>query len=449
MENQEKYDALSSEKMLSVAQLNRRVGRLLEEGVPTLWVTGEISNFVRASSGHWYFTLKDDRASVRAVMFRGKTAQLDFVPASGDRIDVRARVTLYEPRGDYQLQVESLRRAGQGNLYEQFLAIRARLQEEGLLDASRKRPLPAFARRVGVITSLGAAALQDVLSALTRRAPHVSIVIYPTTVQGRDAATEIMSALAQAQMRNEVDVLLLVRGGGSMEDLWSFNDESLARLIAASRIPVVSGVGHETDFTIADFVADLRAPTPTAAAELVCRPRQDILNDIAGLTGRLSRHQQRMLEHYSLRLDRLTGRLVSPAQKIRADRVRVVHAVRQLDGGLRTGLTHKRNRVTMLTQALEHTAPQVAHARNRVATLLARLDRATDRVISQTQRRFERTQTQFETINPRAVLGRGYAIVYDEAGHVQRDPGALHDGQTLKMELEKGTQQVRVIPNRS
>lgn len=449
MENQENYDALSSEKMLSVTQLNRRVGRLLEQGVPTLWVTGEISNFVRASSGHWYFTLKDDRASVRAVMFRGKTTQLDFVPASGDRIDVRARVTLYEPRGDYQLQVESLRRAGQGDLYEQFLAIRARLQQEGLLDASRKRPLPAFARRVGVITSLGAAALQDVLSALTRRAPHVSIVIYPTTVQGRDAATEIMSALAQAQMRNEVDVLLLVRGGGSMEDLWSFNDEALARLIAASRIPVVSGVGHETDFTIADFVADLRAPTPTAAAELVCRPRQDILNDIAGLTGRLSRHQQRMLEHYSLRLDRLTGRLVSPAQKIRADRVRVVHAVRQLDGSLRTGLTHKRNRVAMLTQALEHTAPQVTHARNRVATLMARLDRATDRVISQTQRRFERTHTQFETINPRAVLGRGYAIVYDEAGHVQRDPGALHDGQTLKVELEKGTQQVRVIPNRS
>ncbi|AHG63667.1 exodeoxyribonuclease VII large subunit [Advenella mimigardefordensis] len=435
--------------MLSVAQLNRRVGRLLEEGVPTLWVTGEVSNFVRASSGHWYFTLKDERASVRAVMFRGKTTQLDFVPASGDRIDVRARVTLYEPRGDYQLQVESLRRAGQGNLYEQFLAIRARLQEEGLLDASRKRSLPAFARRIGVITSLGAAALQDVLSALTRRAPHVSIVIYPTAVQGRDAATEIMSALAQAQMRNEVDVLLLVRGGGSMEDLWSFNDEALARLIAASRIPLVSGVGHETDFTIADFVADLRAPTPTAAAELVCRPRQDILNEIAGLTDRLSRHQQRMLEHYSLRLDRLTGRLVSPAQKIRADRVRVVHAIRQLDAGVRTGLTYKRNRVALLNQALEHSAPQVAHARNRVATLLTRLDRAADRIISQQQRRFERTHTQFTAINPRAVLGRGYAIVYDEAGRVQRDPAALQDGQTLKVELEKGTQQVRVIPNRS
>ena len=449
MEKQENYGALSSEKMLSVAQLNRRVSRLLEEGVPTLWVTGEVSNFVRASSGHWYFTLKDDRASVRAVMFRGKTAQLDFVPASGDRIDVRARVTLYEPRGDYQLQVESLRRAGQGNLYEQFLAIRARLQEEGLLDASRKRPLPAFARRIGVITSLGAAALQDVLSPLTRRAPHVSIVIYPTAVQGRDAATEIMSALAQAQMRNEVDVLLLVRGGGSMEDLWSFNDEALARLIAASRIPVVSGVGHETDFTIADFVADLRAPTPTAAAELVCRPRQDILNEIAGLTDRLSRHQQRMLEHYSLRLDRLTGRLVSPAQKIRADRARVVHAIRQLDAGVRTGLTYKRNRVALLNQALEHSAPQVAHARNRVATLLTRLDRAADRVISQMQRRFERTHTQLTAINPRAVLGRGYAIVYDEAGQVQRDPAALHDGQTLKVEMEKGTQQVRVIPNRS
>nr|WP_242444489.1 exodeoxyribonuclease VII large subunit [Advenella sp. S44] len=449
MENLENNGVLSSEKMLSVGQLNRRVGRLLEEGVPMLWVTGEISNFVRASSGHWYFTLKDERAAVRAVMFRGKTAMLDFVPASGDRIDVRARVTLYEPRGDYQLQVESLRRAGQGNLYEQFLAIRARLQQEGLLDASRKLPLPAFAHRVGVITSLGAAALHDVLSALTRRAPHVSIVIYPTAVQGRDAATEIMSALAQAQMRNEVDALLLVRGGGSMEDLWSFNDESLARLIAASRIPIVSGVGHETDFTIADFVADLRAPTPTAAAELVCRPRQEIINDIVGLTDRLSRHQQRMLENYSLRLDRLTGRLVSPAQKIRSDRVRVIHALRQLDSSMNTELAHKKNRVALLNQSLEHAAPQVAHARSRIAAVLARLDRAADRFMNQTQRRFERAHTQFETINPRAVLGRGYAIVYDETGRVQRDPAILQEGQALTVELEKGTQQVRVIPNRS
>ncbi|WP_031243824.1 exodeoxyribonuclease VII large subunit [Advenella kashmirensis] len=442
-------DAMSSEKMLSVGQLNRRVGRLLEEGVPVLWVTGEISNFVRAASGHWYFTLKDERASVRAVMFRGKTALLDFVPASGERIDVRARVTLYEPRGDYQLQVESLRCAGQGNLYEQFLAIRARLQEEGLLDDSRKRPLPVFVRRIGVITSLGAAALHDVLTALTRRAPHVGIIVYPTAVQGRDAASEIMSALAQAQMRNEVDVLLLVRGGGSMEDLWSFNDESLARLIAASRIPIVSGVGHETDFTIADFVADLRAPTPTAAAELACRPRRDMLNEIAGFTDRLSRHQQRMLEHLSLKLDRLSGRLVSPAQKMRADRARIEHAARQLEGLVRATIERKRNRIDMLNQKLGHAAPNITLARNRVGALLARLERAADRCMSQNGRRFERVLTQFETINPRAVLGRGYAIVYDDAGHVQRDPALLHEGQTLKLELEKGTQPVRVIANRT
>lgn len=441
-------DVLSSEKMLSVGQLNRRVARLLEDGVPVLWVTGEISNFVRAASGHWYFTLKDERASVRAVMFRTKTAQLDFVPASGDRVDVRARVTLYEPRGDYQLQVESLRRAGQGNLYEQFLAIRARLEEEGLLDASRKKPLPTFPRRIGIITSLGAAALHDVLTALTRRAPHVNIVVYPTAVQGREAANEIMNALVQAQMRQEVDLLLLVRGGGSMEDLWSFNDESLARLIAASRIPIISGVGHETDFTIADFVADLRAPTPTAAAELACRPRRDMLNDIATLTERLARHQQRMLENLSMRLDRLSGRLVSPAQKMRADRVQLNHALRQLDAGLRATLTRNQNRLAMLNQALDHGAPELNHSRNRVAALVARLDRAVDRNISQTARRFERAHTQFETINPRAVLGRGYAIVYDDKGHVQRDPAAMHDGQALTLELEKGTQQVRVIPNR-
>ena len=440
-------DALSSEKMLSVAQLNRRVARLMEEGVPPLWVTGEVSNFVRAASGHWYFTLKDERASVRAVMFRGRSAGLDFVPKSGDRIDVRARISLYEPRGDYQLQVETLRRAGQGNLYEQFLAIKARLESEGLLDAARKKPLPGFPRRIGVITSLGAAALHDVLTALTRRAPHVHIVIYPTLVQGRDAAAEIMNAMVQAQLRNEVDVLLLVRGGGSMEDLWSFNDESLARLICASSIPVISGIGHETDFTIADFVADLRAPTPTAAAELACRPRQAMLDDILSLTDQLARYQRRQLETLGLKLDRLAARLVSPAQKIGADRQRLDYLAGQLHMAGRQGVVTRKNQLALLLQRLEHAAPDMAQASGRVASLVGRLDRAADRMLATDLRRFERIRAQFEAINPRAILRRGYAIVYDEKGRVQRDPAALREGQRLKVELEKGTQQVRVITN--
>lgn len=443
----ESSDALSSEKMLSVAQLNRRVARLMEEGLPALWVTGEVSNFVRAASGHWYFTLKDERASVRAVMFRGRSAGLDFIPKSGDRIDVRARISLYEPRGDYQLQVETLRRSGQGNLYEQFLAIKARLESEGLLDAARKKPLPAFPRRIGVITSLGAAALHDVLTALTRRAPHVNIVIYPTLVQGREAAAEIMNAMVQAQLRNEVDVLLLVRGGGSMEDLWSFNDESLARLIAASRIPVISGIGHETDFTISDFVADLRAPTPTAAAELACRPRQVMLDEVIALTEQLARHQRRQLETLGLKLDRLAARLVSPVQKIGADRQRLDYLAGQLHMAGRQGVMARKNHLALLLQDLEHAAPDMAQARGQVASLVSRLDRATDGRVAADLRRFERVRTQFEAINPRAVLRRGYAIVYDETGQVQRDPAALREGQRLKVELEKGTQQVRVITN--
>ncbi|CCN05305.1 exodeoxyribonuclease large subunit [Bordetella bronchiseptica Bbr77] len=257
--------------ILTVAQLNQAVGQLLERSIPSLWVRGEISNFTQAASGHWYFTLKDSRAAVRTVMFRSRAAQVGFVPRPGDQVEVRARVSLYEPRGDYQLQADGMRRAGVGNLYEAFLRLKAQLQDEGLFDPQRKRQPARLPRAIGVVTSLHAAALRDVLSALARRAPQVPVIIYPAPVQGADAAARLAARVAQANQRAEVDTLLLVRGGGSIEDLWSFNDEALAREVAASDIPVISGVGHETDFTIVDFVADLRAPQArldTLAAQL-------------------------------------------------------------------------------------------------------------------------------------------------------------------------------------
>ena len=251
---------------LTVSQLNRRVADLIESHCPPLWVVGEVSNFTRAASGHWYFSLKDVGAQVRCVMFRHRAQGVGFVPREGDRVELRGLPGLYQPRGDFQLGVEQMRRAGAGDLYQQFLRIRDRLRGEGLLEAERKRPLPTHPRCVGVITSTQAAALRDVLATLRSRAPHVAVVVYPSAVQGADAPEGLLAALGVAALRRDCDVLLLVRGGGSIEDLWAFNDESLARAIAASPIPVVSGVGHESDVTIADFVADLRAPTPTAAA---------------------------------------------------------------------------------------------------------------------------------------------------------------------------------------
>ena len=251
----------SGAAVLSVSALNQAVARMLERTFPLAWISGEVSNFTRAASGHWYFTLKDDAAQVRAVMFRGRAQYADFTPREGDRVEVRALVTLYAARGDYQLGVEAIRRAGVGNLYEAFLALKAKLEAEGLFEAASKRPIPAFARTIGIVTSPQAAALHDVLSALQRRAPHCRIVIYPTPVQGVGAGERIAAAITAAAARNESDVLLVCRGGGSIEDLWAFNHEAVARAIVACPMPVISGVGHETDFTIADFAADVRAPT--------------------------------------------------------------------------------------------------------------------------------------------------------------------------------------------
>ncbi|HYF60939.1 MAG TPA: exodeoxyribonuclease VII large subunit, partial [Burkholderiaceae bacterium] len=285
----EATDRAPAREIVTVGQLNRAVAGLLERSFPLLWVAGEISNLTRAASGHWYFSLKDAQASVRTVMFRGRNQYVDFAPANGDRVEVRAQVGLYEARGEFQLNVETMRRAGAGDLFQQFLRLKARLQEEGLFDESRKRVPPDSPRVVGVVTSPQAAALRDVLTTLARRAPQVPVILYPASVQGVQAPAELVRALQAAARRAECDVLLLVRGGGAIEDLWAFNDEALARAVAASPIPVICGVGHETDFTIADFVADLRAPTPSAAAEL-CVP------DLRELAGRVADARARLRE---------------------------------------------------------------------------------------------------------------------------------------------------------
>src|SRR5512140_1733273 len=319
-----------SADILSVSQLLRSVRDVLERRFPLQWVSGEVSNLRPAASGHLYFTLKDESAQVDCVMFKGRAAHLDWDLAEGQRVEARALVTLYEPRGRFQLNVETMRRAGLGPLYEKFLRRKEKLQQEGLFDADAKRPIPGHPRQIGVVTSLAAAALRDVLTTLRRRNPSIPVVVYPAPVQGEGAAAKLVQALGAANARAECDVLLLVRGGGSIEDLWQFNEEVLARAIRASAIPVVVGVGHDTDFTIADFAADARAPTPTAAAEMVSPSLDALRGRIAETALRLSRQTARRIEYAMQAVDALARRLVHPAERLRTSRQHLGHLAARL-----------------------------------------------------------------------------------------------------------------------
>ena len=398
MQRKNSDSAMSSSDVgavVSVSELLRSVRDALEHRFPLMWVAGEISNLTRAASGHWYFTLKDDAAQVDCVMFRGRAAYLDWTPQDGMRVEARALVTLYEPRGRFQLNVEGMRRAGLGPLHERFLRLKDKLAREGLFDAAVKRALPDHPRAIGIVTSLAAAALRDVLTTLARRNASIPVVVYPVPVQGEGAAARIAAMLATAGERAECDVLLLVRGGGSLEDLWQFNEEAVARAIRASRIPVVVGVGHETDFTIADFAADQRAPTPTAAAELVSPSRAELLARIAELGNRASREARRRLEYAMQTVDGLARRLVHPAERIRSSR--------QL-----------------------------------VAQLAARLASAAGRSVDAAHYRIERLRAGLASLDPNAVLARGYSITRNAGGEVLRDAARVAEGERLVTTLFKG-----------
>ncbi|AOB31829.1 exodeoxyribonuclease VII large subunit [Bordetella sp. H567] len=431
--------------IVTVGQLNQAVGQVLERSIPMLWVRGEISNFTQAASGHWYFTLKDSRAAVRAVMFRGRAMAVGFVPRAGDKVEVRARVSLYEPRGDYQLQVEAMRRAGLGDLFEAFLRLKQKLESEGLFLPERKRAPVAQPRAIGVVTSLRAAALRDVLSALARRAPHVPVILYPAPVQGADAAPRLIAAIAAANRRAEVDTLLLVRGGGSIEDLWSFNDEGLARTVAASAIPVISGVGHETDFTIVDFVSDLRAPTPTAAAELACVPRLELYNRVMQLAGSLVRAQERRLERLAQRLDRAAGQLTSPGQRLAHQRERLATLRHRLANAWATPHARRHARIDLLVAKVLHRGPDLDRAADRLQDRLRRLQRAKVRLLEHRRARLDSLSTQLRAFDPQHVLARGYALVRDDRGHVVRDAGQLAAGQVLDVLFSQGGADVTVL----
>ena len=430
--------------VLTVSALNQAVSRLLERSFPLSWIAGEISNFTRASSGHWYFTLKDDGAQVRAVMFRGRAQYAGFVPREGDKVEVRALVTLYGPRGDYQINVEAIRRAGVGVLFEAFLKLKERLGAAGLFDQDRKRAIPMFAHTIGIVTSPGAAALRDVLTALKRRAPHVRIVLYPTLVQGQQAPEQIAAAIDTASRRAECDVLIVCRGGGSIEDLWSFNEEGVAYAVANCAIPVITGIGHETDFTIADFAADLRAATPTAAAELAATPRADWLASLRADATDLRRAMQRNVGDAAQTLDRHARRLLNPTAQIVQQRTRLLAMATALSHANRAPLTAARVRYDKLQTRWSARRPDAGALRLQLDALARRA--AVSLASRHAQRRdaLAALAAQLELLNPQRTLERGYAIVTDASGAVLRAPSELKPRSTLTVRLAGGSAQVDV-----
>jgi exodeoxyribonuclease VII large subunit len=430
--------------VLTVSALNQAVARMMERNFPLTWVSGEISNFTRAASGHWYFTLKDDTAQVKAVMFRGRAQYAGFAPCEGDKVEVRAVVTLYAPRGEYQLSVEALRRAGIGNLYEAFQQLKAKLSAEGLFDVGRKRAISDFPRTIGVVTSLQAAALRDVLTTLRRRAAHVRVIVYPSPVQGEGAAHKIAQAIATASARAESDLLLLCRGGGAIEDLWSFNDESVARAIAACSMPVISGVGHETDFTIADFTADLRAPTPTAAAEMAAKPRAESLVALESHADDLRQAFRRRLSDASQALDWLSRRLVSPTAYLQHEWLRLTGLLNRLTHAMRSPLSETRFALMQLRTRWSRQLPETASQRKNLNEIFRKLDeRFTTQLAIQSQLLSSLT-AQLELLSPQRTLERGYAIVTDGKGRTLRAPKDLHPRQTVTVRLAEGSAEVLI-----
>lgn len=409
-------DKGAAPNIFTVSELNERVADALMSEFGEIWLTGEVSTFTKASSGHLYMTLKDQSASVRAVMFRTRIAHCEFQPSVGDQIQIRAKVGLYEPRGEFQLNIQMLRRAGRGTLHEQFLLLKNRLQSEGLFDLANKRSLASQPSSIGVITSLGAAALHDVLTTLARRAPHVRVIVYPALVQGQAAPRELRLALAAANQRQEVETILLVRGGGSLEDLWAFNDEGLARDIAASTLPVIVGVGHESDVSIADFVADVRAPTPTAAAELACMPLQTMFERLGSVAIDLKQVMTRKLERHAQQLDRLSYGLVSPVQR----------------------LTQRRQALALLVKRLEHRLPDVERLKDRVQQRSATLDRAMAQKLESGRHRLAMQQARLDVLGPSATLARGFAIVRGPAGTILTDAQQVQPTQSVSIHLAKG-----------
>jgi exodeoxyribonuclease VII large subunit len=410
-------------RIWAVGALCRAVADVLDSRFNPVAVRGEISGFTRAASGHCYFTLKDASGQLRCAMFKRAAQMLDFRPVDGELVEIKGRLGVYEPRGELQMVVEHMRRAGQGAWFEQFLKLKAKLEAEGLFDAERKRPLKTMPRGIGVVTSLGAAALHDVATALQRRVPHIPVLLAPSLVQGPDAPPTLVQALQQLGQQPNIDVILLVRGGGSMEDLWAFNDENLARAIINSPVPIISGVGHETDFTIADFCADLRAPTPTAAAEMCAVPQAELLSNLQLWGSALQSTAHRQLDTQEQRLDRAQARLGRPSEGWSTEKIQLLRLQQRLG------------------QAMQI---RTQRCHNEFATLTSGLARGVQQTPATARERLHRAALRLDLLDPKVVLQRGFAWLSDADGQAVTSVTQTREGQALQATLADGVVDLRV-----
>lgn len=429
---------------LTVSELNSLAKRLLEDNLFGIWVSGEVSNLTRAASGHYYFSLKDSKAQVRCAMFKGTASKVGTALKEGDQIELTGKISIYEARGEYQITVNDVRMKGLGQLYEAYERLKTKLQAEGVFNSERKQPVPLHPRSIGIVTSLAAAALRDVVSTLKRRAPDIPIIIYPTPVQGAGSELQIAKAIHTAAARQEVDVLIVCRGGGSIEDLWAFNEEPVVRAIEACPIPVVSGVGHETDFTLADFVADVRAPTPTAAAELVSPNRAELIQKVN--VGKRALHSALQQRYYdaSQKLDWLARNMRHPQQKLGEQGQYITTLHTRLRAGMQTHFRFHSQRAAQQNQRLQHLRPDTAQAARQLNTLKTLLTQNWQALWNQRCHRFEKQAELLQAVSPQHILARGFSVVKNSRGQVIRDAATLKQGQKLHIVFAEGEADVRV-----
>ncbi|QMT41630.1 exodeoxyribonuclease VII large subunit [Neisseria shayeganii] len=437
---------LSAPAALSVSELNALAKNLLEQHLFGLWIAGEVSNLTKAASGHYYFSLKDQQAQVRCTLFKYAAQRLAAPLKEGDHIELSGRITLYEARGEFQINVSDVRHKGLGQLFEAYERLKQRLQAEGLFDPAKKRPLPAHPQCIGIVTSLAAAALRDVVSTLRRRAPAIPVVVYPTAVQGAGSEFQVAAAIEAAARHGAADVLIVCRGGGSIEDLWAFNEEAAVRAVAASPIPIVSGVGHETDFTLTDFAADLRAPTPTAAAELVSPNRLELINRLAHIR---RQQQQMLLRRYAdaaQKLDWAAQRLRHPRQQIQEQRIWLQNCRNQLQQAARRHWQGRQEKLAYLANVhrLYRPAPESAH--QQLVRQQQQLKHQFATLLQQRLASLQEQQALLSALSPQHILARGYSVVSDRHGKVVRDAHRLRPGQMLHIRFAHGATEARVAP---
>lgn len=430
----------------SVSEFVLHLRHVIEAGSPLRWVGGEISNLVRAASGHIYFTLKDERAQLRCTLWRNRAQTLPFQLSEGIRVEIRGLASVYEARGDLQFSVENIRQAGLGSLYEVFLKLKAKLEAEGLFSAERKRPVPELPRGIGLVTSQAAAALHDVLICLQRRAPQLPVVLYPTRVQGDAAGEQIAQAIHTASARAKIDgidVLIVCRGGGSMEDLWAFNHEAVARAIAQCSVPVISGVGHETDVSLADFAADLRAPTPSAAAELASAGYHALRQHLPQLQQRLQRAAQLLVQNASQRVDQLQRQLTHPRTRLTRSAEMLNRLQQRLHETLRAHQTRRHSRTENLAIRLRAQTPRTHARQTRLDSAARALARSTHVRLAQTQQQLSSFEARLAGLNPHAVLARGYAIVRNAQGGILRQASEANADEALDVQFADSHLKVR------